>query len=751
MQDIYWHKMVTTETIATTRTELSIALAGNPNAGKSTLFNNLTGLNQHVGNWPGKTVERKTGELLHHGHRLHLTDLPGAYSLSAYTLEESITRDFLLTGRPDVILAVVDAANLERNLYLVVQLLELETPLVTVLNMMDVAQQRGLTIDLDELSRALHSPVVPTIARNDDGLDDVMSAAVDEAARFRHPFVIDYGPEIETELERLTEEIEKRAAIRELYPGRWLSVRLLDDEPGIADSLARLPRGAELVGLAEESRDRLTAQLNEDIDLIIADRRYTWIHQLVERVQQAERDDNVSFSDRIDNIVTSRFLGIPIFMVAMWMVFKITTDVSAPWVGWIETVLSGPISRWTMAILGAVGLGESWIASLLVDGVIGGVGGVLAFVPVLLSLYFALAVLEDSGYMARGAFVMDRLMTRIGLHGRSFLPLMVGFGCSVPAIYATRTLTNQRDRVLTGLLIPFMSCGARLPVYVLFTAIFFPNRSGLVIMGLYLLGIIVAIAVGLLLQRTLLPTTAAPGLVMELPPYRLPNARSIQYQMWLRTRAFMRHAASLILMASLAIWLLMAIPLGGRGGFANTPVEDSLFARVAGATTPLLRPLGFGTWQSSGALMSGLVAKEVVISTLAQTIGMEIAADQSVDGSFLADLREIAVSFVSALIDTVRALPSLVGIDLNRESDGPTSGLAAAIRNSFNQASGGHANAAGLSFMVFVLLYTPCMATIAAQKHEMGTRWALLSAFGQLGIAWLAAFILFRTAAWLGG
>ncbi len=744
--------MITTDTISTDRATLTVALAGNPNAGKSTLFNALTGSRQHVGNWPGKTVEKKTGELMRDGRRLMLTDLPGTYSLSAYTQEETIARDFLLIERPDVVVAVIDAANLERNLYLAVQLLEFETPAVIALNMMDVAKRQGLEIDLKELSRALNAPVVPTVARNEQGLDDVVSAVLDATLRPARPFALDYGPEIEAEIDRLLPEIEAQPAVIERYPARWLAVRLLEDDPDIASHLLQLPGGAALVERVEESRPRLAGLLNEDVDLVIADRRYTWIHQLAGRVLRAEREESTSLSDRIDHYITNRWLGIPIFMFAMWVVFKITTDLSAPWVDWIDGVLSGPISRWAAALLGGLGLSETWVASLLIDGVIAGVGGVLAFVPVLLSLYFALAVLEDSGYMARGAFVMDRLMNRIGLHGRSFLPLMVGFGCSVPAIYATRTLTNQRDRILTAMLVPFMSCGARLPVYVLFAAIFFPGRAGLVIMGLYLLGIVVAILVGLTLQRTLLPATAAPGMVMELPPYRLPNARSIRYQMWLRTRAFLRHAASLILFTSMIIWLLMSIPLGGQGAFADTPVEDSVFARVSAATTPALAPLGFGTWESGGALITGLVAKEVVISTLSQTYGTEIVeVEDAAGGSFLADVGEIVTSFGTAVVDTLRAVPGIIGINLGGEEEETAPGLASVIQSTFDTSSGGHAAAAGLAFMVFVLLYTPCMAAVAAQRHELGTRWTLLSFFGQLALAWVFAFGVFRIGVWLGG
>lgn len=743
--------MFTADMISIDRATVSVALAGNPNAGKSTLFNALTGSRQQVGNWPGKTVEKKTGELSHDGRRLMITDLPGAYSLSAYTQEEIIARDFLLTERPDVVMAVLDAANLERNLYLAVQLLEFETPTVIALNMMDVARRQGLDIDLHELSRALCSPVIPTVARNEEGLREVASAAIGAMSEPTRPFSLDYGPEIEAEIAALLVEIEHSPSVAGHYPARWLAVRLLEEDRDIISRLARLFGSMALVERAEESRARLFATLNEDVDLMIADRRYTWIHQLASRVLRSGREDQMSLSDRIDYFTTDRRLGIPIFMIIMWVVFKITTDVSAPWVDWIDGVLSGPISRWALAALGALGLEQSWVASLLVDGVIAGVGGVLAFVPVLLSLYFALAVMEDSGYMARGAFVMDRLMNRIGLHGRSFLPLMVGFGCSVPAIYATRTMTSRRDQILTGLLVPFMSCGARLPVYVLFAAIFFPGQATLIIMGLYLLGIVVAILVGLALQRTLLPATAAPGMVMELPPYRLPNARSIRNQMWLRTRAFLQHAASLILLSSMVIWLLMAIPTGGQGEFAATPIEDSVFARVSAAVVPILSPLGFGTWESGGALISGLVAKEVVVSTLSQTFGTEMEAAGIAGGSFLADLREIITSFMAAVVDTLRALPGIIGINLTGENNVAAPGLASAIHNSFHASSGGHAAAAGLAFMVFVLLYTPCMATIAAEKHELGTRWTLLSLFGQLTIAWLVAYAAFQIGVWWGG
>ena len=742
---------MTSHLLSTESKVLSVALAGNPNAGKSTLFNALTGARQHVGNWPGKTVEQKSGEFAHHGRRIAITDLPGTYSLSAYTMEEVVARDYLLDSRPDVILVVVDATNLERNLYLVVQLLELELPAVVALNMMDVAAKQGLQIDIPVLSRSLGVPVIPSIARQERGIDEIMGAVSQVSAAPTPACSLDYGEAIEEAIIDLLSAIDGHAAVSERYAPRWLAVRLLEGDTDVAARIAGLPGGSDLLSAAGRQRTKLATALGEDVDLVIADRRYTWIHDLTGRVMHVDSAHSTSYSDRIDRVVTDRRLGIPVFMLAMWLVFKITTDISAPWVDWIDGVLSGPVSRWVVAVLGAVGLGETWIASLLVDGVIAGVGGVLAFVPVLMALYFALAVLEDSGYMARGAFVMDRLMNRIGLHGRSFLPLMVGFGCSVPAIYATRALTNERDRILTGLLVPFMSCGARLPVYVLFAAIFFPSHSSVVIMGLYLLGVIIAIGVGLILQRSLLPSAAAPGLVMELPSYRLPTARGIGYQMWLRTRAFLQHAASLILVTTIAIWFLTAIPVGGRGTFADVAMADSVFGRVSNAMVPALTPLGFGTWESGGALISGLVAKEVVVSTMAQTYGADSGIDEAVSSTFLQDVGEIVTSFFATIIDTLKAIPGLVGINLSPEDEEAIPGLAGAIRVSFTTSSGGHAAAAGLAFMVFVLLYTPCMATVAAMRHELGTRWMWLSFIGQLGIAWLVAFIVFRLGVWVGG
>ncbi len=560
-----------------------------------------------------------------------------------------------------------------------------------------------------------------------------------------------YAPPIEAELEYLAGVLAGIPALAQAYPSRWLAIQLLEGDEVLLTEAERLGGPAVSAALSA-SLARLHPLYGDDLDVALVDQRYRFVHSLVGTALTRPATPPLTVSDRIDQVVTHRWLGIPIFLALMWAVFKLTTDVAGPFVDWIDTVLSGPVSGWIVSLLGAVGLGGGWLESLLVDGVIAGVGGVLVFVPVLLSLYFALALLEDSGYMARAAFVMDRLMHALGLHGKSFLPMIVGFGCSVPAIYATRTLDSRRDRILTGLLVPFMSCSARLPVYMLIAAIFFPAYAGQVIFGLYLTGIVVAIAIGVLLRRTLFRNQPPAPFVLELPPYRLPTLRGVWRQMWERTSSFLRKAWTIILATSIVVWLLLAIPLGSAGRFADTPVERSAFAAVSGAATPVFAPLGFGGWETSGALMTGFVAKEVVIGTLVQTYGVA-AAEQALPEptTFSDDLLSIAGGFVSAAGDALRVLPALVGIDLTtaEEAEAPE-GLATAIRTGFETSSGGHGTLAALAFLVFVLLYTPCMTAVAAARHEFGSHWMWVSIIGQFVIAWLAALLVFQGGRLLG-
>jgi ferrous iron transport protein B len=562
---------------------------------------------------------------------------------------------------------------------------------------------------------------------------------------------LDYGPQVEDAIALVEAEIVRTGAVAEQYPTRWLAVALLDEDPGLAAEVRSMPGGAGVVAEASRQLDLLRASLGESADTAIAGSRFEWVHDVVGDVVGGERYQRPTLTDRIDSVVTNRFLGIPLFLVAMWIVFKLTTDVAAVFLGWIDGALSGPITRLVAGLFAAVGLGGSWVESLATEGILTGVGAVLVFVPVLFTLYVALAFLEDTGYMARAAFVMDRAMRGIGLQGKSFLPMLVGFGCTVPAIYATRTLESDRDRTLTALLVPFMSCGARLPVYVLMATVFFPNHAGFIVFSMYLLGIVVAMAVGAILRRSVLRGGQAAPTIMELPPYRLPTIRSIWFHTWGRTRSFLGGAGTIILVTSVVVWLAMAIPVGGTGTFADTDVDDSAFAVAAGAVAPALAPLGFGSWEASGALLSGFVAKEVIIGTMAQVYGVEEHTASESEVPVLRDVSEIVVGFGGAAVDTVKAVPAIVGIDLGGSDEEETQGdLAIAIDAGFEESSDGHGALAALAFMVFVLLYTPCMAAIAAQRHELGTRWMWGSVVGQTALAWVMAFVVFQGGLLLG-
>lgn len=732
---------------------LRVALAGNPNAGKSTIFNALTGARQHVGNWPGKTVEKKEGKFRYGDYEIELVDLPGTYSLTAYSPEEMIARDYIINEKPDLVVTVVDAANLERNLYLAVQVLELEVPIIMALNMSDVADARGLKIDQAGLGAGLNAPVVRTAASKGDGLDALRDQIVSFAGKQQTaaPFRIDYGSEIERELNQLETTIHQHQHIAEQFPVRWLAVKLLEGDDDIQTRLRVVEGGMEVLVQVNNSADKLEKEFDDDVDVIVADERYGWINALVRKTVDRSRVNRLTRSDQVDRIVTHRLFGIPIFFLAMWAVFKLTADVSAPYLDWVDGVISGPISNWVIGLLSLVGLGGSWVESLFVDGIIAGVGGVMVFVPVMMFLYLALALLEDSGYMARAAFVMDRLMHALGLHGKSFLPMLVGFGCTVPAMYATRTLENEKDRILTGLLVPFMSCGARLPVYVLFAAIFFPQNAGLVVFSMYFLGILTAIVLGIILKNSLFKGKEESTFVMELPPYRLPSLRSIWFHMWERTYSFMRKAWTIIMATSIVIWFLLAIPVRGGASFADTDVSNSAFATVNEWVTPALAPLGFNSWQASSALMTGFLAKEVVVSTMSQVYAVAGAEEVAAPTTFFEDLGEIVTSFVSATGDTIKSLPLIVGIDLlDEEAEEEPTALMHAVRAGFDESSNGHGALAALAFMVFVLIYTPCMTAVAAEKQELGAKWMWVSIIGQLTLAWLMAFAVYQGGLLLG-
>lgn len=546
-------------------------------------------------------------------------------------------------------------------------------------------------------------------------------------------FRVDYGRDVEQEIERLQAAIATSGFETNGYPPRWLALKLLENDVEIVAQTLALNGGQALLALAAERAAWLQEICRDDVDLLIADRRYGYINGLVRQVVHRPPEDRLTATDRIDDVVTHRWVGLPIFFAIMYVVFRLVVDVSAPFLDWVDSMITGPITHWIDAVLTLVGA-PAWVHSLVIDGIVAGVGGVLVFVPGLLVLYFFLAVLEDSGYLARAAFVMDRFMRVVGLHGKSFIPMILGFGCAVPAIYATRTIASRRDRILTALLVPLMSCSARLPVYIVFGMAFFAAQAGTVIWLLYALGIVVAMLAGLVFTHTLLRADSTSAFVLELPPYRVPALKGVLLHMWEHTSEFIRKAGTVILVVSILMWAMLHLPLG------VTNQQDSYFGRISSAIAPIFTPLGFGNWEAAGALVSGFVAKEVVVSTLSQVYVGESAAEAATEPASLSDdLVTIFGGFVSAAVDAARILLSIIpGVNLVPTDDAPQeTALSAALQANFTPLS-------AFAFLVFVLLYVPCVATISAIKHEFGTPWAVLSAVYQTGVAWLVAFLVFQ-------
>ncbi|MBI1939295.1 MAG: ferrous iron transport protein B [Ignavibacteriales bacterium] len=537
------------------KSKIVVALAGNPNSGKTTIFNNITGARQHVGNYPGVTVELKEGNCKHNDTEIEIIDLPGTYSLTAYSAEEAIARNFIIDSKPDAVVNVIDASNLERNLYLSLQLLELGVPLVLAFNMSDVAKSRGYEFDIAKLSSSLNAPIVPTVGHKNGGMKELLDAVV-TTAKNNHPpqkLIINYGKEIETEISKIQSLIDINPNGTSKYDSRWLAVKLLEDDKEIAAKIS----SHEVTEQAKASGGGIEKELDEHPQAIIADKRYNFITDVCNEAVKSNEKKSRTLSDIIDSFATNRFFGLPIFLLLMYLVFQLTFTLGDPFMGWIEEffVWLGE----TITTFWPKG-SESALKSLLVDGIIGGVGGVIVFLPNILLLFLSIAILEDSGYMARAAFIMDRLMHKIGLHGKSFIPMLIGFGCSVPAIMATRTLENRRDRLATMLVIPLMSCGARLPIYALIIPAFFPQQWHAPMLWLiYVIGIVIAIFGAKLLRSTILKGDPVP-FVMELPPYRIPTLKGIMIHMWERGWLYLRKAGTIILGISIILWAMTSFP-----------------------------------------------------------------------------------------------------------------------------------------------------------------------------------------------
>ncbi len=660
--------------------EIVLALAGNPNSGKSTIFNELTGSHQHVGNWPGVTVEHKEGMAHRDGHTFRVVDLPGIYSLSAYSQEEVIARNFLLDGRVDVIVNVVDASSLERNLYLTTQLLELGLPVIVALNMVDVAKGMGQELDIDKFASLTGAEVVPTVAAKGTGIQTILEKAV-SLTQLGHnvPRSARHSPEVEVEISELQRRLKLPTNCSPQL--RWLLVKSLEGDEEAKARLARCSSDPEdALRKIDETREHLEYGFGGDLEAVIADGRYGFVGGLLrEVVTHTPTADKVSASDRIDNLLLHRVLGIPIFLVLMWLTFKLTFDVGGIFQVWIQHGVNA-LGIWATHALPPGPLG-----SLVVRGIIHGVGGVIQFVPNIVIIFIIISFLEDSGYMARAAFLMDRSMHLVGLHGKSFIPMLMGFGCNVPAVMATRTLETREDRLITILINPLMSCTARLPIYILFTGVFFSTHGAMVIYSIYALGVLLAVASGKLFRKVLFPKAASP-FVMELPPYRMPTLRGTLLHVWERAALFLSKAGTVILAASVVIWALGSLPWGTEFAGAN-----SLVGHVGRAIEPVVRPLGMD-WRAAVALLFGIGAKEIVVSTL------------------------------GVLYGTGRASGDLEG----------------AIGKSFTPLT-------SYVFMVVSLIYVPCIATIASIKRETNSwGWTLFAVGYSLALAYGVGFAVYR-------
>jgi len=731
----------------------TIALVGNPNCGKTTLFNALTGSKQQVGNWPGVTVERKVGYYRHADGQVEVVDLPGTYSLDvtdhAISLDEKIVRDFVHASEADLVVNIIDASNLERNLYLTSQLVESGTPLVVALNMMDVAAERGMKVDVAQLAATLGCPVVPLVAAAGQGVTDLKQLLQQAAARPPHPTAeIRYDNELERAIASLSPPLEAVAKSHKT-PLRWLIVRLLE-----GDDLALRLATEALGSRRDDILQPLHEALGEDIDIIVADGRYGFANRVAQTVVQRQGEMGRDLTDRIDRVVLNRLFGIPIFLFAMYLMFMLTIHIGGAFIDFFDMFAGALFVDGLGALLTAAGAPE-WLTLLLADGIGGGIQVVATFIPVIGFLYLFLSALEDSGYMARAAFVMDRFMRWVGLPGKSFVPLIVGFGCNVPAIMATRTLEHQRDRIMTVVMAPFMSCGARLPVYALFAAAFFPVGGQNVVFGLYLIGIAVAILTGLLLKHTLLQGEATP-FVMELPPYHLPTWKGVSLRTWDRLKGFIVRAGRVIVPMVLVLNVLNAV--GTDGSFGNEESDNSILSELGRDLAPLFSPMGLNeeNWPATVGIFTGVLAKEAVVGTLdamytALAEGDAAAAGEATEEAPFNLTASIGAAFATIpanLTDAVATWADPLGLSVGEiesvdgaaAEQGVATGTFGAMVARFDGAAGAFA------YLLFILLYAPCVAAIAAVYRETSAGWTLFVAGWTTGVGYATATLFYQVA-----
>ena len=593
-------------------TKLIVGLAGNPNVGKTTVFNGLTGMRQHVGNWPGKTVERAEGHFKHGSYEYDVIDLPGNYALSAHSMEEIVSRDFIVDDDSDVIINIVDAANLERNLYLTVQMMELGANLVMALNMNDFAKKKDHIIDVKLMSELLGFPVVEINAKTGDGFDELLTTVEKQAANpIDTSAKLSYGNELKEHLSDMQALIEKDSNLLDV-PSVWTAIKLLEKDPIVIEKVQGSSQKSAIMTETDKVAGHLHTIFNEGAEEVVANARYAFIGGLMAEAVKKPAVEKETTTDKIDKIVTNRILAIPIFLVIMYAMFQFTYTLGAPFQDMIDQAF-GMLAEWVGSFIA-----NEYLASFICDGIIGGVGGVLTFLPIIILMFLFLSILEDCGYLARAAFTLDIFMHKlVGLHGKAFIPMILGFGCGVPAIMATRTMENEGDRMLAMMLVPFMSCTARLPIYAIFIAAFFEANHGAILLSIYVLGIVVALIVAAILKRTMFKGLSTP-FVMELPTYKVPSVKGVLLHTWEKVKGFLRKAGTIILACSIVLWALSIFPLGVEFGSA-----DSVLGMIGSAIAPIFAPLGFGTWQAGVAIIAGLAAKEVVVATFGTLAGME--------------------------------------------------------------------------------------------------------------------------------
>jgi ferrous iron transport protein B len=685
--------------------KITVAISGNPNSGKTTIFNMLTGAHQHVGNYPGVTVEKKEGLCKYEGYEIMVVDLPGTYSLTAYSIEELVARNFIVEEQPDVVVDIVDASNIERNLYLATQLIEMNVPLVLAFNMSDIANRKGLVFNLEELCELLEVMIVPTVGNKGKGRLELLDAIVETAQKGRteRTHKVSYGEEIEKELAKIETVIsDKEPVLAQKYGSRWLAIKLLEQDSDITSKV----HCKEVLDTIKTSCEHLKSIFGDEPEIITADRRYGFISGACQETIKSTVELRHNTSDMIDAIVTNRILGLPIFLLLMYLVFLLTFKLGEYPMGWLEQFFDW--SGRVIVSLWPVG-SENWLKSLLIDGVIGGVGGVVVFLPNILLLFSAISILEDTGYMARAAFIMDNIMHKIGLHGKSFIPMLIGFGCSVPAIMGTRILENRRNRFTTIMVIPLMSCGARLTIYALIIPAFFPEEwRGPMLWLIYLIGIVLAIICIKVLRVTIFKGETTP-FVMELPPYRMPTVKSVCIHMWQRGWLYLKKAGTIILAISIILWVAMSYPKPSPGSLAGLSFEQaqqtklaySAAGRFGKAIEPALKPLGFD-WKIGTALIGATAAKEVFVSQLGIVYSVGRADESS------QTLRE--------------------------------------------QLQANYTPLTGFCIMLFCLISTPCVATVAMTRQETNSwGWALFQFFGLTALAYAVTFVVYQLGSLLAG